>query len=802
MTGPMNSERANAQPSASPRGEGCNATAAIVVAVFLIVIASAAAQLISYSIEQTLFEGSLGVPDLRLAIAAGYAGLLSIALGGMTALVRAPRGRGVLRTWFLAAVLALLFVPIRLFGLTDFQMITLAQIVANAIFLLGLVIFRRRFLSDFSPSRGTYGLGLALLFAFILLVPWVLWGSLGSLLDTLLGLAAGLLLGVNAALIYDTSRADVATARPAVAVDGFVMLLELVILSTGMGQNNEQWLLAYTVPILSWAAVSLIHSARMRGGRGWPSAALLLGLAAAWVLVWVDPDELALVTSSGAGELTEWVGKITLVVFLIAFAASFLSLILNGRTATTAANRAAGGLALLVLLAAVYVYFNLGQPGFYGERLFVILKDQADVSGAAGMKDDNQRRAFVYQTLVQHADTTQAHLRSELDGRHVQYKPYYLVNALEVTGDLDLRVWLESQPEVDRVLSNPELRPLPEPIPAAKGIETKPARPQWNLTSIGADRVWAEFNVRGQGVIVGQSDSGAQGDHPELADSYRGQNGQNDYNWLDPWNGSTSPVDTGGHGTHTLGSILGDSTGVAPDAQWIGCVNLARNLGNPAYYLDCMQFMLAPYPQQGDAFKDGDPSKGAMVLNNSWGCPVVEGCDPTSLEPAVAALRDAGVFVVVSAGNSGYGGCSTVTDPPSIYGEVYSVGAVDESGSLADFSSKGPVTVDGSGRTKPDIAAPGVDVLSAYPNSTYETTSGTSMAGPHVVGVVALMWSANPALIGDIERTTQILDQTARPYRGPLPNCAGGTVPNNAVGYGLVDAYAAVQAARQAGGGQ
>ena len=221
------------------------------------------------------------------------------------------------------------------------------------------------------------------------------------------------------------------------------------------------------------------------------------------------------------------------------------------------------------------------------------------------------------------------------------------------------------------------------------------------------------------------------------------------------------------------------------------------------------------------------------MLNNSWGCPQEhEGCDPASLQPAVDALRAAGIFVVASAGNDGPR-CSTIKDPIAIYDGAFSVGAVDEGRGLAPFSSTGPVTVDGSGRIKPDIAAPGVDVWSAWPGGQYAMNSGTSMAGPHVAGVVALLWSANPALIGDIERTEEILRETAQPFSGhmtsmsamlagedapqpsaapnPTPNPAAAAVdealggqdacilqggadqtPNNLVGYGIVDAYAAV----------
>jgi subtilisin family serine protease len=312
-----------------------------------------------------------------------------------------------------------------------------------------------------------------------------------------------------------------------------------------------------------------------------------------------------------------------------------------------------------------------------------------------------------------------------------------------------------------------------------------------------------------------------------LQDSYLGGAGNHDGFWLDPWRGTTEPVDAGGHGTHTLGSVLGNNTGVAPDAQWFACANLYRNLGNPALYLACMQFMLAPYPQGGDAFVDGRPTQSAHVLNNSWGCPeTYEGCEPLSLVTAVRALRAAGIFVVVSAGNSGPE-CSSVEDAPAIYDEVFTVGAVDRNNNISSFSSTGPVLVDESGRIKPDIAAPGVDVLSAVPGNEYAINSGTSMAGPHVAGVVALIWSANPNLIGDIDRTEAILQATATHYEpnlgamGPsnddgdlltqLEEMAGQTadpnsgtclaetdtsvVPNNIAGYGIVNAYEAVKMA-------
>src|SRR5205814_7236358 len=129
---------------------------------------------------------------------------------------------------------------------------------------------------------------------------------------------------------------------------------------------------------------------------------------------------------------------------------------------------------------------------------------------------------------------------------------------------------------------------------------------------------------------------GVDGTHPALARGFRG----GDDSWLDPFGGRT-PTDHQGHGTHTLATAVGAGVGVAPGATWMGCVNLPRNLGSPAAYLTCLQYMLAPYPAGGDPLRDGRPARAADVLTNSWGCPAQEGCDRGTFAPALAALTSA-----------------------------------------------------------------------------------------------------------------------------------------------------------------
>jgi subtilisin family serine protease len=218
--------------------------------------------------------------------------------------------------------------------------------------------------------------------------------------------------------------------------------------------------------------------------------------------------------------------------------------------------------------------------------------------------------------------------------------------------------------------------------------------------------------------------------------------------------------------------------------------------GSPASYTECFEWAIAPYPIGGDPATQGDPTKAADVVNNSWYCPPSEGCNPATLQAVVANVRAAGTVVVASAGNDGPG-CSSLRYPPALYADAFSVGASDRSRRIASFSSRGPVTADGSNRRKPDITAPGVDVWSSVPTNSYATLSGTSMAGPHVVGVVALILSAKPALRGDADAIESLLERGALP-KTTTQGCGGDSstaVPNNVWGYGLLNAFNSVNLA-------
>ena len=167
------------------------------------------------------------------------------------------------------------------------------------------------------------------------------------------------------------------------------------------------------------------------------------------------------------------------------------------------------------------------------------------------------------------------------------------------------------------------------------------------------------------------------------------------------------------------------------------------------------------------------------------------------MEAVVNNLKAAGIVVVVSAGNSGNSGCGSVNSPAAIFDNSFVVGAVRSNDTIANFSSRGLVTVDGSLRIKPDVSAPGVGVRSAVRNGGYATWNGTSMAGPHVAGLVALMISANPNLAGQVEAIEQIIEETAVPAysRHTCGDIGPEEFPNAITGHGQIDAFAAVQKA-------
>jgi len=432
----------------------------------------------------------------------------------------------------------------------------------------------------------------------------------------------------------------------------------------------------------------------------------------------------------------------------------------------------------------------------------VVLTQQADLSAAATLKTKLEKGYFVVNSLRVVAARTQAPILSLLQQRGVPYQSFYIVNMIKVTGDRNLMEELAARTDVSRIDANPRVRTA---LPGATGMDStfQPSGVEWNIQKVKAPDVWA-LGFHGEGRVVAGADTGVQWDHPALKSHYRGWDGHNvnhDYNWHDATpDHSPVPIDPHGHGTFTVSEMVGDDgqgnqVGVAPGAKWIACRNMdSGGNGTPAQYTECFQFLIAPYPVGGG---QGDPSKAPDSINNSWECPPSEGCSFDTLQSIVDAVRAAGIFPAMAAGNSGPS-CSSIQYPPAIYASSVDVGALDSGNNIASFSSRGPVTVDGSRRTKPDLSAPGVNIRGAVPTNGYGSGwSGTSMAAPHVAGGVALLWQAKPNLVGNITSTESTMEHAAQHLTDVQASgyCRGPNIfKDNTFGYGLLNLLQAVQA--------
>jgi serine protease AprX len=454
---------------------------------------------------------------------------------------------------------------------------------------------------------------------------------------------------------------------------------------------------------------------------------------------------------------------------------------------------------------------------------------QAVLQRTSDMDSRQAKAGFVHSALQAHAQKSQKNAISFLRSSDADYQSFYIVNAIATTLDKSGIEYFYGLNEVAYIA-------LDTPVKLDRPVESQSAgafnaEPEWGIQVIKADKVWGK-GIRGEGVVIGGQDTGYEWTHPAIKGKYRGfkEDGTvtHDYNWHDaihdisPLNNDTLvlpgnnpcgldvkfPCDDGSHGTHTMGTMVGEDSlniiGVAPRAQWIGCRNMERGWGKPSTYIECFEWFLAPTDLDG---LNPDPNMAPHVINNSWYCPEQEGCDPGNwvfMETAIQNLRNAGVFVVVSAGNSG-NACGRINAPPAMFENSFAVGATTIQDTLngqfidviAGYSSWGPVTVDSSNRLKPDISAPGSGVRSSVPPAGYASFSGTSMAGPHVAGVVALVISANPALAGKVDEIQDILQLTADPmFRQDTCGTYFATdSPNFVYGYGRINALEAVNMA-------
>ncbi len=473
-----------------------------------------------------------------------------------------------------------------------------------------------------------------------------------------------------------------------------------------------------------------------------------------------------------------------------------------------------------VILSAQYIAPNINDQFQSTNEVtyLLILESKASIEGHQNIRGKEAKSNFVYHTLKEHAENTQYEIIQFLNKKNIKHQSFFVTNMIKITSDFEVFNQLKSRPEIEKILWD-----IPTKMSWYQEERLdrshRDATPEWGILKMQADKVW-ELGYTGENVVVGGQDTGYDWLVSPLQKKYRGyvsdSMGIHDYNWHDairepsPLHSDSInpcgfdvkiPCDDNNHGTHTMGTMVGSDTsnaiGVAPDSKWIACRNMDRGYGSPSTYTECFEWFLAPTDING---QNPDPTKAPHVINNSWGCPEMEGCNPSNwsfMEDVVNNLRAAGVVVVVSAGNDG-GSCNTVANPAAIFDGSFTVGATRSKDSIAGFSSRGIVLSDGSLRIKPNISAPGQNVRSVVRGGDFRNFSGTSMAGPHVAGLVSLIISANPNLAGEVELIEDIIEQSAVPLITEQ-TCDGLTmenIPNATYGHGRINALRAIELAQ------
>ncbi|TVQ52533.1 MAG: hypothetical protein EA377_09975 [Phycisphaerales bacterium] len=458
------------------------------------------------------------------------------------------------------------------------------------------------------------------------------------------------------------------------------------------------------------------------------------------------------------------------------------------------------------------------QPEELVSAIF-FLWDQGDID-ALGDELNRERASRrvrnqeVVRRLRDTASISQQRLRAELAERLNaeqidSYEPFWMINGIRVDARPAIIRELAQHPDIKRVFYNLPIEGPNVIVPddhevvefANGALAGMAANVTSGLEAIRVPEVW-DLGFSGEGILVASLDTGVAGLHPALGNRWRGNHpdyaGNPEWAWFDPVTNTTFPQEFdnfSSHGTHTMGTIVGgapgDAVGVAPGAEWIHAAVIDRGGLNQTVTdaIAAFQWLVDP---------DGNPNTTSdvpHVCNNSWGVPLGAGypqCDDlfwSFIDNAEAA----GVVMLFAAGNESTSGLRIPASRATNEFQNVAIGAVDANNPnlpLASFSAEGPTacTLDGSPAIKPDISAPGVQVVSATGSGGYAALNGTSMAAPHVAGVVALMRQACPDL--SVDEIKQIMYDTAVPLGSPGKN--------NQFGWGMVDAYEAVLGAQAA----
>jgi subtilisin family serine protease len=398
----------------------------------------------------------------------------------------------------------------------------------------------------------------------------------------------------------------------------------------------------------------------------------------------------------------------------------------------------------------------------------VLMKDELPYATVSTRS--TQDRIDTFRAVAQSSQAPVLAALGQWGSTSVVPESFWVVNGFHLVATPDVIRWLSARDDI-REISFDDRVFLIEP--SAGGEQSGTERGiEWNVTKVGAPACWS-MGFDGQGVVIAQTDTGVDATHPALQDRFSGY-------WHDSINGNTSPYDDNGHGTHTMGTIVGaGGIGVAPGATFVAAKVLdSGGSGNSSQILNGMQWIA-----------DLKATVDIKAMSASWG-----GGSSTWAWNTCQTYKSIGILPVFANGNAGPAPGSAGS--PGNYPLVLGVGATNSSDNIASFSSRGPAPNEPPWNdptywyrpdwnlVKPDLAAPGVNVRSSWPGGQYQFLSGTSMATPHVTGAVAILSQENP----NLDPTTLyevLLDTSDHPAQG-------APYPNESYGWGRLNVYHAL----------
>lgn len=439
----------------------------------------------------------------------------------------------------------------------------------------------------------------------------------------------------------------------------------------------------------------------------------------------------------------------------------------------------------------------------------IIFKSQPDASELRQRSnvyaDKETKRNIVIQELKNFSEKTQREVLSiikseESKGSVSDITCHWLSNSITCTTTKDVIERLAKRDDIMLIGYNCDRNALLGEVsaPAKSGKEITES-----VMQVHAPEVW-DMGYTGEGVLVAILDTGVNYEHPDLTDHLWDGGEEYPNHGYNSYDDSELTMDNRGHGSHCAGIICGDGsgdkmTGIAPNATLM-CIKALNDEGSATVNSICsgMEFAV---------------EHGADVLSMSLGIKNSSISERTMLRHTCANTLEVGVIASVAAGNEGNsqsgspvpnnirvpGSCPAPWIHPDQQQNagatscVVSVGAADKNDKYATVSSCGPVTWQdtefadypydpGIGLIRPDVCAPGVNVLSLSHNSEgYLKMTGTSMAAPCVAGVICLMLSKNPDLTP--AEISMILETSATKI---------SENKNNQTGSGRVDALAAI----------